>query len=33
MNEEKGQDFRVLPFFAGLNEFIKGVFAVNYRQK
>ena len=33
MNEGKGQGFRALPFFAGLKEFIKDVFAVNYRQK
>lgn len=33
MNERKGQGFRVLPFFSGLKEFIKDVFAANYRQK
>ena len=33
MNEGKGQGFRALPFFSGLNAFIKGVFAVNCRQK
>lgn len=33
MNEGKGQGFRALPFFAGLKEFIEGVFAVNCRQK
>lgn len=33
MKEGKGQGFRVLPFFAGLKEFIEYVFTVNYRQK